>query len=317
MTTQSPVAPPDGAGFAAPQVFPNGPLTDADVTTIKTVAQQAEALGYDSIWTQEQIVGQSRSLEPVSLLSYLAAVTTHVRLGTSVIVLPLRNPVQLAKSLATADVLSGGRLTVGVGLGGQSPYLPAFGIPEGRRVRRFTEALRVMYALWEQSEAHLDGEFFRLEGTPMEPKPVQKPRPPVWFGARSEPALRRALRYGDGWMGPGSTSLSEFKSAVADLKRLMEEAGRSPSDFQISKRVYVAIDDDEGRAARRLEDWFEHHYGNRDMARRVSVFGPARQCHEQIEEIVDAGARRLLFNPVFDYDEHLHALATYTGGRQV
>ena len=299
-----------GAGFAIPQVFPDGPV-DRDV--IRHVATRAEALGYDSLWTQEQIVGRSRSLEPLSLLSFLAAITERVRLGVSVLVLPHRNPVQLAKTLGTLDHLSDGRLTLGVGLGGAGQEI-AFGIQEGRRVRRFIEALQVMDALWKQEEAKFEGEFFRLEGTPMTPKPLQQPRPPVWFGARTEPALKRAVRYGDGWMGPGSSSTADFRQHVSFVRQFLEESGRDPAAFAISKRVYVAIDDDADRAERRLTDWFGHHYGNPGMASQVSIWGPPEHCYERIEEIIDAGARHLLLNPVFDYDEHLDALARYAGG---
>ena len=192
-----------GAGFAIPQVFPD---VDIDLDAIRSTAERAEELGYDSLWTQEQIVGSSQSLEPVVLLSYLAGITTTIRLGVSVIVLPNRNHVQLAKALSGVDLLSGGRLTVGVGLGGG--HVPAFGISEGRRVRRFIEALQVMDALWTQDAASYDGQLYSLTDVPMQPKPVQRPRPPVWFGARTENALRRAVRHADGWMGPGSSSAS-------------------------------------------------------------------------------------------------------------
>ena len=122
--------------FSLPQVAPDG---NFDLALIQRVAQKAEQLGYDSLWTQEQIVGTSQSLEPLALLTYLAALTDRVRLGVSIIVLPQRNPVQLAKSLATLDVLSEGRLIAGVGLGNE--LNSAFGIPTERRVRRFTEVL--------------------------------------------------------------------------------------------------------------------------------------------------------------------------------
>ncbi len=295
-----------GAGFAIPQVFPDG---DIDLDAIRCTAERAEELGYDSLWTQEQIVGTSQSLEPVVLLSYLAGITTTIRLGVSVIVLPNRNPVQLAKALSSVDLLSNGRLTVGVGLGGG--HVPAFGIPEGRRVRRFVEALQVMDALWTQDAASYDGQLYSLTDVPMQPRPVQRPRPPVWFGARTENALRRAVRHADGWMGPGSSSTADFKEHVGHLRRFLDEAGRDPSTFPISKRVYVAIDDDEARAKRRLTDWFGHHYGRPEMTSQVAIWGSAGSCFERIDEIIDTGAQHLLLNPVFDYDEHLSTLARY------
>jgi len=298
-----------GAGFAVPQVFPDGNI-DLQVTT--DVSVRAEKAGFDSLWVVEQIIGTSQSLEPLALLSYLAAVTKTARLGVSVLVLPFRNPPQLAKITATLDVLSAGRLTVGVGMGGGDENAPAFGIEPGRRVRRFIEALGVVDALWKQESAEFDGEFYTLSGTPMEPKPVQKPRPPVWFGARAVPAIRRAARYGDGFMGAGGSSAEDFTTCVGILRNALEEEGRDPAAFPVSKRVMIAIDDDTERAGRRLADWFGHQYRNPEMAASVAIYGPADHCYEKIDEIVDAGAEHLLLNPVFDYDEHLDALERYT-----
>lgn len=298
-----------GAGFAVPQVFPDG---NVDLAVIRDVSTRAEQLGYDSLWTQERIIGASVSLEPLALLSYLAAVTEKIRLGVSVLVLPLRSPPQLAKTLATIDVLSEGRLIVGVGLGGSDATAPAYGMEPGRRVRRFNEALGLIDALWKNETVEFEGELYSLSGGAMAPKPVQKPRPPVWFGARAEAAIKRAAKYGDGWMGPGSSSADDFRESVGILRSALEAEGRDPAGYPVSKRVYVAVDDNADRAERRLTDWFGHHYGNREMAARVSIWGTAEHCYEQIDAIVDAGAEHLLLNPVFDYDEHLDALQRYT-----
>lgn len=293
-------------GFALPQVFTDGQF---DLALIARVAREAEARGFDSLWTQEQIVGRSQSLEPLSLLAYAAALTDRVRLGVSVIVLPHRNPVQLAKTLSSLDVLSQGRLIVGVGLGGR--VHPAFGIPAGRRVRRFTEALEALLALWQEGEANYSGGVFHLDGVPQEPKPVQRPHPPLWFGARAPAALERAVRYGQGWMGAGSSTLADFQQQIGDIRRLLEQANRDPATFTLSKRLYLAIDDDAGRAEARLREWFAHNYGNAGMASRVAVWGSAERCYQAIDELIDAGAQHLLLNPVFDYEEHLQALSRY------
>jgi probable F420-dependent oxidoreductase len=297
------------AGFALPQVFPDGTI---DVAVIREIASEAEAAGYDSLWTQEQLVGKSQSLEPIALLSYVANSTTTARLGVSILVLPVRDPLTLAKSLASLDVLSGGRLIAGVGLGGDWDS-GAFGIPPGRRVRRFLDVLQAIDALWQQEDPRFEGEFFQLRGTQMHPKPLQQPRPPIWFGARAEAAIRRAVRYGDGWMGPGSSSSEAFRDGVVSVREALEQADRDPATFAISKRVYLAIDDDADRAERRLRDWFAHNYRNADMATAVSIWGPAEHCYERIDELIDAGAQHLLMNPVFDYSEHIDALQRYTG----
>ena len=200
-------------GFGLPQVSLAEPV---NIEPIGRVARRAEALGFDSLWTLDQVLGGSRNLEPISLLSYVAAITTRVRLGTAVFVLPQHNPVQLAKELATLDVLSGGRVDAGFGIGNDDQaQSAAFGLRPGRRVRRFTESLAVMRALWSERKATFHGDFFDLDDIRMEPKPVQRPGPPVWFGGRVEPALRRAVRLGDAWMGPGSSSIEDFRGHVA------------------------------------------------------------------------------------------------------
>ena len=293
-------------GIAIPQTFAASRI---DLPLIREFVPRAEMLGYDSLWVQEQIITSYGILEPVTLLTYVAALTSTVRLGTSVLLPVIRNPLQLAKSLATLDQLGQGRLTVGVGIGG--PHVPeaAFGVSPERRSRRFVETIEVMKALWTQPRAAFDGEFWRFENIPMEPKPVQQPHPPLWFGAREPVALRRAVRHGQGWMGAGSSSTADFVQQYQVLRRLLEEAGRDPAAFAISKRVYLAVDDDRDRAERRLREWFGARYRNAAMGARVSIWGSRAQCIDQLGELVRAGARHLLLNPVFDELEQLELLA--------
>ena len=293
-------------GISIPQVFFDGPI---DMPLIERWSKRAESLGFESLWTQEAITGAVPILEPVTLLSYLAAITEKVRLGTSVIVAPLRNPIQLAKSLGSLDHMSRGRLTVGLGLGGNPNDIPPYGLSSEKRVRRFTEIIDVMKALWTQPEAHFQGEFWQLNGLKMEPKPLQKPHPPIWLGARHINALRRAVRHGDGWMGAGSSDTASFVTAVGQTKMYLEEADRDPDSFTISKRVYVAVDNDEDRAEGRLKEWFGKRYGNADMASQVSVWGSTAKVTEKLAKVTEAGAEMVLLNPAFDDMEHLDALA--------
>jgi probable F420-dependent oxidoreductase len=290
-------------GIAIPQT--NSPV---DLKLIREFLAKAEKLGYESAWVQEQIISDSPILEPVTLLTYAAALTSKLRLGTSVLLTVIRNPVQLAKSLASLDQLSQGRLTVGVGIGG--PHVPEkiFGISSERRARQFVEGLQVMKALWTEPRASFSGEFWHLENVAMEPKPFQK-HLPLWFGARQPIALKRAVRHGDGWMGAGSSSSVEFVKQVGEVRRFLEEANRDPATFAISKRVYLAIDNDRARAERRLREWFGVRYKNADMAARVSIWGSVAECVDKLGELVRAGAKHLLLNPVFDEMEHLELLA--------
>lgn len=292
--------------IALPQVFSQPRF---DVAGLQAFLARAEALGYDSVWVQEQILGAAGSLEPVTLLAYAAALTRRVRLGAAVLLTPLRSPVQLAKSLATLDQLSGGRLIVGVGLGSRTHIYPAFGITPERRVRRFVEGLEVMTRLWTEERVTFDGEFWKLENAAMAPKPVQTPHPPIWFGGHHPDALRRAVRLGDGFIGAGSSSIAEFVEAVGHVRRFLAEAGRDPATFALAKRVYLAIDPDRDRALARLREWFGGYYGSAALADRVALAGTVEQCLEGLREIRAAGAELLLLNPAFEEMRHLEVLA--------
>ncbi len=292
-------------GIAIPQVVDDGAV---DLAHVRAFLERAETLGYESAWTQESLLGSFGILEPLSVLTYAAALTSRMRLGVSVMLTTLRNPLQLAKTLASLDQLCGGRLDVGVGSGGHVDEA-LFGYSKERRIRRFVEGIEVMKALWTQADARISGTFWNLDGVAMEPKPIQKPHPPIWFGARSEPGLWRAVRLGDAWMGAGSSSTADFVREAAQVRAYVADAGRDPAGFRVSKRVYIAIDNDRDRAEGRLRAWFGRRYGNADMASRDAIWGGSAECLDKVGEIVAAGAQHLLLNPVFDEMDHLERLA--------
>jgi probable F420-dependent oxidoreductase len=294
-------------GVAIPQTLLDGAF---DVRTIREFLARAEALGIESAWVVEQILGSIRSLEPVALLTYAAACTERLRLGSAVLLTALRSPVHLAKSLATLDHLSGGRLTVGVGLGGNLRIYPAFGLHAARRAARFAEGLRLMKRLWTGERVTFEGEFFKLQNATMQPKPLQQPHPPLWFGGHHPNALRRAVELGDGFIGAGSVSTATFLDEVKLLRGLLEEAGRDPATFPLGKRVYIAIDRDRARAGRRLAEWFGAFYGKPELAAEVAVWGDAGECVDRLAEIVAADVGFLMLNPVFDESEHLEQFAS-------
>lgn len=293
-------------GVAIPQTFPDGRV---DPRRVRDFIVRAEALGFASAWVVEQVLGRIPSLEPVELLAWAAALTERLRLGSAVLLTALRDPIHLAKSLATLDHLCGGRLIVGVGLGGSTNTYPAFGLTPERRAARFAEGLRVIKKLWTEPRVTFAGDFFRLQDVAMEPKPVQRPHPPLWFGAHHPNALRRAVELGDGFMGAGSIATAVFADEVKILRDLLASAGRDPSAFPVGKRVYIAVDRDRDRAGRRLGEWFGAFYGRPEMAAQVAVHGDAATCLEGLHRVVDAGARALLLNPVFDELDQLERFA--------
>ena len=293
--------------IGVPQTFPNG---DIDLGLIRSYASRAEELGYHSLWVGEQLVGSTPTLEPVTFLSHLSSVTERIRLGVAVIIATTRNPALLAKQLSTLDVLSEGRLIVGTALGGMSWTYPLFGGPEERRVRHFVESVGVMKALWTQERAVFDGELWRLEGVPMSPRPVQRPHPPLWFGTGHPVGLRRTARLADGFIGAGSTTTNQFREHVQIIRGELDRRGRDPESLQISKRVYIALDDDSDRAERRVNDLFGASRDRPDMSSDMAVWGSVEQCVEGLMEVVEAGAGMLMLDPLFDHEEQIERLAS-------
>ena len=294
-------------GIAAPHIFPDGGV---DMTFAASYVRRAEELGYASLWTQERVTGSPTVLHPLSFLAWLAGQTTTARIGVSVLVLPRHNPVLLAKLAADIDVMSGGRLVLGVGLGNNGDELPMYGVTAERRVSRFAEQVEAIRALWTQSPAGYSGAFYDVAGANIEPKPG---RPPIIFGANADAAIARSVRHADGWMGAGSSPLDDFPRKVALVKSYLAESGRDPASFPISKRLYLAVDDDEQRALRRLREWFGYYYGNADNAERAGIWGSAAKIGELLEEWAEMGLDEVLLNPVFDMNEHAERLAEITG----
>jgi alkanesulfonate monooxygenase SsuD/methylene tetrahydromethanopterin reductase-like flavin-dependent oxidoreductase (luciferase family) len=143
----------------------------------------------------------------------------------------------------------------------------------------------------------------------MEPKPMQKPHLPVIFGGHHENALRRAVRYADGWMGAGSSSAASFTRESIRIRDFLDQAKRDPATFHFAKRVYLAIDNDKARGERRIMEWFAKRYKNADLGPKVSIWGSGAECTEKIQTLVDAGAQQIIFNPMFDEMEHLEICA--------
>jgi probable F420-dependent oxidoreductase len=291
--------------IAIPQFFADG---EFDPAGYRSYFARAEELGYHSAWAQENTLGPSPQLSPIEAMTYAAACTERMRLGCVVFVSTLHSPVHLAKSLATLDQLSRGRIDVGVGTGGKARPFAAFGVDGGRYVARFTEGIELMKALWTQPRVTFDGEFWQLRDAPMEPKPFTKPHPPLWFGGNGPVALRRAVRLGHGFFGAGSTPTARFAEQVQFVREAMAATGRT--DFAIAKRVYIAIDDDAGRARRRMNDALEHLYGRRSAdIEAAAVAGTPAGCVAAVREVAAAGAELILFTAMFDQAEHAERLA--------
>ena len=291
---------------AIPQFYSDG---EFDPAAFQYYLGRAEELGFESAWTQEQMLGTWNQLAPIETMTYAAACTRRLRLGCVVFVSTLYSPVHLAKSLSTLDQLSRGRIEIGVGTGGRDRPFAAFGVDPRRYVARFTEGIELMKALWTQPRVTFDGEFWQLQDEAMEPKPFQKPYPPLWFGAGSEPALRRAVRRGDGFFGAGSTPTARFAEQVAVVRAALAEAGRPAESFPIAKRVYIAIDDHAERARERINAALTELYGRRvEAIEAAAVAGTAADCVRELHRVAEAGAELILCTALFDQAEQMEQL---------
>ena len=179
-----------------------------------------------------------------------------------------------------------------------------------RYVTRFTEGLLLMKELWTQPNVTFDGEFWQLKDAPMEPKPFQKPHPPLWFGAAGSTAVRRAVRLGTGFFGAGSSPTARFAEQVMVLREALAEEGRAPESFPVAKRVYIAVDDDAARARARTNAALQQIYGFRSEAfEAAAITGTAADCVRDLRQVVQAGAELILFTPLFDQPEQMERLA--------
>ena len=245
-------------GISAPN---RGPLANA--ADLKTIATMAEALGYTYLTVSDHILvprridanypysetgeflwsaqGATDCMEQFTLLTWLAAITSSIRILTSVIVIPHRSPLFMAKSLATVDVLSGGRITVGCGAGWMHEEFEALNVPDfaarGRVTNEYIEAMKVA---WSDPNPAYAGEFVNFDHIDMDPKPVQNPHPPIWIGGESMPAIRRAVEVGDAWYPFGSNpkfrmdKLETYTARLDKLKTVADSAGRDPASIDLA-----------------------------------------------------------------------------------
>jgi probable F420-dependent oxidoreductase len=213
-----------------------------DVQALIELACRAEALGFASVWVHDHVfnaghvftrIGRKPYYEPLTLLSYVAARTQRVGLGTSVLVLPYHNPIRLAKTAATLDVLSGGRLTLGVGVGGVESESNALGSPYAERGAITDEAIAIMKELWTQDDPRFAGKYYRFSGMPFSPKPLQQPHIPLLIGGNSRAAIRRAVRLGDGWH-PFALSPEALRQGIGYLWEQAQVIGRDVAEVPVS-----------------------------------------------------------------------------------
>ena len=234
-------------GLLVPGGFGGAPPSMAEFNDF---FRRADELGYDSLWVIDRLFHNINIIDPMTLLACAAAVTDRIRLGTSVLLFVMRNPALVAKTISTIDYLSGGRVTLGISLGGRDNEYEPMGVDVKRRVSRFTEGLEVMRRLWNEDGVTHHGRHFDMDNVSVNPKPVQKPGIPVIFGGTAEGVFQRTGELADGWVAGGVGNAEGFGQALEKIKGYAQAAGRDPASLDSAKLMYCYVDDDRERANR-------------------------------------------------------------------
>lgn len=266
---------------------------------IPEFARRIEAGGFEAIWTLDRLVYEN--VDPISALAACAAVTSRVHLGTSILLAPLHAPVVLAKQLATVDLLSNGRLTLGVGIGGRPDDFSGAGVPFDHRGGRTAEAIGIMRRVWAGEPIRHKGRHFTLECGPVGPRPVQRPHIPVWMGGMQEGALRRVARIADGFIGTGGAGPDGFRGMWQQVRRFVTEAGRSADAFPNGCLAYFNLRNDRETAKQEAMTTLVRYYGPQFTSRfdpeRALVFGSPEECARRVQAYLDAGVQHLILVP--------------------
>jgi probable F420-dependent oxidoreductase len=264
------------------------------------LVRRVESLGFESVWTGDHVSFHGPIHEALTLLASYVPITSRIRLGTAVYLLALRPPAIVAKATATLDALSGGRLIFGVGVGGENPKeFELCGVPHRERGARVTEAIDAVRTLWRDTPASFKGRFTQFENVSIDPKPVQQPGPPIWIGGRSDAALARAGRQGDGWMSY-VVQPERYAQSVDKIRAAAQTAGRRLDTFAFGHLAFITPGRDWESAkavwvkhlSRRYAQDFE------PLARKYGIIGTPEQCAEQLRLFETAGCNYIVFNVI-------------------
>jgi probable F420-dependent oxidoreductase len=264
------------------------------------LVRHVEALGFDSVWCGDHVSFNLPLYESLTLLASYASITERIRLGTAVYLLALRPPAVAAKITATLDVLSGGRLIFGVGVGGENPKeFEACGVPHRERGARVSEAIDVVRAFWRDTPATFKGRFTQFEGVSIDPKPVQKPGPPIWIGGRSDAALARAGRQGDGWVSYVVTP-ERYAQSLEKIRAAAAAQGRALNGFAAAHLTFISVGRDYERARAAWVAVLSRRYAQDfgPLADKYGIIGTPEQCAERLEAFRAAGCRYFLLSAV-------------------
>jgi probable F420-dependent oxidoreductase len=265
-------------------------------------ARTAEAVGFDSVQVGDHIQWHQPILESTVLMATFAAATSRIRIASDVVILPLRDPVLIAKTVASLDVLSGGRMIFGVGVGGDHPAeYAAMRVPLRERGARTDEGLEIVRGLFTSERFSYAGRHFSIDDVAIAPRPLQA-RLPIWIGGTSDAALRRAARHGDGWI-PAFASERKFARLAETLRGFLAEERRSPADFTWGSFLFVNVDEDGERARSAGAEYVDrvYHLDGAAIMERFGAAGPVAAVAERVRAFAEAGADYVVLSPVCGY----------------
>lgn len=284
------------------------PISRAQIISF---AQKAEELGYDSLSVNDHIVFRTGWIDAISTLSAIAAVTNRIKIGTSILNVVVRNPVICAKALSSIDIISEGRLFAGLGPGSSKGDYDACGVPFEDRWKRFSEALEIIHALWnEKGEPGLqsfdyDGKYYRLKGASIQPRPYQKPHPPIMIASwGSEQGLRRVAKYGDGWMASAyNITPDKFREKWKSLLNHRREMNKDVEQFENSlMTMFGYIDNDKEMVQNMVKNVLSPALGRpADELNNLLLFGSSAECIKKISLLYESGVKRIHFWPINNY----------------
>lgn len=264
----------------------------------KEEARRAEALGYDYLLTGEHLMFYTPVANNLVSLAAAAGATETIKLMSGIVLVPLYPAALLAKQVAMLDVVSGGRFSLGVGVGGEFPKeFEAVGVPVKERGARTDEALQVIDKLLTEKDVHFDGRFTKLNGVSIAPRGIQKPRLPFWVAGRKDVAMRRAARYAEGWL-PYMYTPEMLDESMTKIEAFTAEAGRPAGTVQGGLFIFTCVHEDRATALDMANQQLSKQY-NQDFSKMVAKYtiaGSPDDCIARLREYIDAGARTIMFS---------------------
>ena len=270
-----------------------------DFTDLPAYARRVEDLGFDSIWVTENISSGAPALECFTALSFMAAHTTKLMLGPSVMLLPLRNPILVAQTVASLDILSGGRIVLGVGVGNDTPDLAAHGGNARERATRSDESLEIIKRLWTEDSVTFHGKHFDLDGYQLVPKPVQKPHPRIHVGGGAASVVRRAGRFADSLI-PVSKTPAEAKAMFESAEQTARDSGRDASTMTRVMHLFLCFADNSEEAANIASGVFTRRYNSETNVPPDAphLLGTPDHIKETLRSFIDVGVTEFVMNIV-------------------